>query len=74
MAPTIDMQATGRNIKAMCKASGMRTDEIMHLFGFTTPQSIYKWYRGASIPSIDNLLILSDVLKTKIDEIIVRRS
>ena len=41
------------------------------IFGFTNPQTIYKWQNGDCVPSIDNLVILAAVLGVTIDEILV---
>lgn len=69
--PVINMTATGSNIKSLIKSNNLKVSDIQKLFGFNTPQSIFKWMRGESIPSIDNLVILSHILNTTIDEIIV---
>ena len=34
-------------------------------------QAIYKWQHGDNIPSVDNLIILADVLGVSMDDIIV---
>jgi transcriptional regulator with XRE-family HTH domain len=69
--PVINMTATGTNIKALIKAKGLRVTELQNILGFNTPQSIFKWMRGESIPSIDNLVILAHILNVTIDEIII---
>lgn len=71
--PIIDPVATGDNIKQLIKKSGIPIKELYHLFGFATPQAIYKWQQGSAIPTVDNLVILADVFNVTIDEIIVRR-
>lgn len=47
--PTINMTETGRNIEAMRKKIGMTVKELQEIFGFATPQAIYKWQQGAAI-------------------------
>ena len=37
-------------------------------------QAIYKWQKGTALPSLDNLVILSGILGTTLDEIIVKSS
>ena len=69
--PAIDMVATGRNIQAMRKAAGISVRDLQDVFGFGTPQAIYKWQRGTAMPTIDNLVVLAAVLQVKIDDIIV---
>ena len=41
------------------------------VFGFATPQAIYKWQRGTALPSVDNLVLLSAVFGVPVDEILV---
>ena len=69
--PTIDMAATGRNIEAMRKAAGFSVRDLQDVFGFGTPQAIYKWQHGTSMPTIDNMVILASVFGVKIDDILV---
>ena len=45
--------------------------DMQAVFGFATPQAIYKWIHGTAMPSIDNLVILAAVLGVTMDEIIV---
>lgn len=69
--PAIDMVATGRNIMKLRKAAGLSVREMQNIFGFTTPQAIYKWQHGTAMPTIDNLVVLAAVLEVTIDEILV---
>ena len=69
--PAIDMAATGRNIVKLREAAGLTVKELQDIFGFATPQAIYKWQRGKAMPTIDNLVVLAAVLKVPVDEIIV---
>ena len=63
-------RATGQNIKSLRTAAGISVRELQVIFGFTNPQSIYSWQNGSSLPTIDNLIILSTILGVTIDEII----
>ena len=40
--PTIDMYATGQNIKSMVKKQKITVNKMQEAFGFNTPQAIYK--------------------------------
>ena len=71
MIPTIDMIATGRNIIRLREAAGLSVRELQDIFGFATPQAIYKWQHGTALPSIDNLVVLGAVLQVPVDDIIV---
>ena len=70
-APTINMAATGANIKALLKARGLKVADVQIMCGFNTPQAIFKWMRGDAMPSIDNLVILAHLLGVTIDQIII---
>ena len=69
--PRINMAATGRNIVQLRKQVGMSVRDIQTVFGFSTPQAIYKWQRGAAMPTIDNLVVLAAVFGVPVDAIIV---
>lgn len=71
---TIDTVATGANIRAMVKAKGMKIADIQDVFGFNTPQAIFKWFRGDAMPTIDNMVIMADTFGVKIDDIIVTKT
>ncbi len=71
MVPTINMEATGRNIRRLREKAGLTVKDIQDIFGFATPQAIYKWQRGTAMPTLDNLVVLSVVLEVTIDEILV---
>ena len=67
----IDMAGTGQNIVTLRKAAGVSVKDLQDVFGFATPQAIYKWQHGTALPTIDNLVILAAVLGVKIDDILV---
>ena len=69
--PIINMAATGQNINMLRKKAGITVKDLQMIFGFATPQAIYKWIHGTSMPTIDNLVSLAAVLNVTIDEIIV---
>ena len=72
--PVIDMTATGINITRMRTAAGMTVKDVQDVFGFSTPQAIYKWQRGTALPTVDNLVVLAAVFGVKIDDILVFQS
>ena len=69
--PTIDLIATGKNIENLRKEAGYSVKELQEIFGFRTPQAIYKWQHGTALPTVDNLVLLSAIFKVSIDEILV---
>ena len=69
--PVIDMTATGINITRMRVNAGMTVRDLQDIFGFTTPQAIYKWQRGTALPTVDNLVVLAAVFGVRIDDILI---
>ena len=68
--PTIDMSRTGVNIKNLRQQVGMSVKDLQDIFGFATPQAIYKWQRGTALPTIDNLIVLAAIFKVHIEDIL----
>lgn len=69
--PVIDMIRTGQNIGRLRKQAGLSVRDLQDIFGFATPQAIYKWQQGAALPTIDNLVVLAAVLQVRLDDILV---
>ncbi len=69
--PSIDMVRTGENIARMRQNAGLTVKDLQDLFGFTTPQAIYKWQHGAALPTVDNLVVLAAVFGVTVDDILV---
>ena len=70
MTPTIDMAGTGQNIMRLRKQAGLSVRDLQDIFGFSTPQAIYKWQHGAALPAIDNLVVLAAVFQVSMDDIV----
>ena len=69
--PVIDMIGTGQNIARLRKQAGLSVRDLQDVFGFATPQAIYKWQQGAALPTLDNLVVLAAVLQVRMDDILV---
>lgn len=69
--PTINLKATGERIQELRKARGLKVSELSEFMGFTEPQAVYKWQRGESLPTVDNLYALSKILRTSMEDILV---
>jgi len=69
--PTIDMIKTGENIFRLRIEAGYSVRDLQEIFGFTTPQAIYKWQRGIAMPTVDNLAVLAAIFHVRIDDIII---
>ena len=70
LVPVVDMKLTGQNIASLRVKRGISVRELQHMLGFTTPQSIYKWQRGETLPTLENLAALACILDVSMDDIL----
>ena len=49
----------------------MTVRDLQEVFGFATPQAVYKWQRGTALPTVDNLVVLAAVFGVRIDDILI---
>ena len=68
---SIQQKETGKQIKKLLKENGYTVKDVQRAMGFENPQAIYKWISGRSLPSLDNFVILSRLLHTSIEDILV---
>lgn len=71
MIPTINLISTGQNITKLHEQAGLTVRDLQNIFGFSTPQAIYEWKRGKTLPTIDNLVGLASVLNVSIEDILI---
>ena len=69
--PVVNMKQTGQNITMLREQRGLSVKQLQRMMGFTTPQAIYKWQHGESLPTVDNLVALSATFAVPIDAILV---
>lgn len=69
--PTINLIKTGENIVRLREMNGLTVKDLQNIFGFATPQAIYKWQHGAALPTVDNLMVLAALFHVHMDEILV---
>ncbi len=68
--PVIDIKRTGQNIKHIMQMRGMTVKDIQAFLELSTPQSIYHWFDGRNLPTLDNLYALSELFCLPIDTLI----
>lgn len=69
--PVIDLAGTGRRIERQRRQAGLTVRDLQTYFGFEYPQAIYKWQRGESLPTVDNLLALAKLLQVSMEDLLV---
>ena len=70
--PVIDLHSTGARINELRRERGITVDELRIYLGMNNPNSIYKWFRGEVLPTLENMYALSVILEVPIDAIIGR--
>ena len=63
----LDMVAIGQNIKWLMRERGYTVKDVQTYLKLGTAQSIYHWFDGKSMPTIDNLYALSDLFCLPVD-------
>ncbi|MBQ8159801.1 MAG: helix-turn-helix transcriptional regulator [Clostridia bacterium] len=64
------MQRTGRTISALREQRGLSVKQLQERLGLATPQAIYKWQRGETMPTVDNLVILAGIFSVPLDDLV----
>lgn len=71
---TIDMEKTGIKLRRYADSFGYSVKDIQQYLGLSCPQSIYRWFKGGILPSVDNLLRLSELFHVHMEELLVKRN
>ena len=69
--PVLNTAATGARIRELRKNHKLTVEQVRDFLGLESTQSIYKWQRGDSMPTIDNLYALSTLFETSVDDILI---
>ena len=68
------MDATGAKIKSLMKQRGITPRQLQIILNFPYVQTVYNWFSGKNMPTIDNLIVLAQVLGVTMDDIIVTKT
>ncbi|MCQ2610256.1 MAG: helix-turn-helix domain-containing protein [Treponema sp.] len=71
LKPVVNLPETGIKIKTLMKQSGVSARQLQELMDFPYIQTVYNWTRGLNLPTIDNLVVLSQIFGVSINEIVV---
>ncbi len=66
----LDIPATGRRIKELMDAKGITIRETCEKLNVSF-QAVYKWQKGESLPTINNLFLLSRLLDVNLEDMLV---
>ena len=68
--PVINLPKTGAKIDLLRKKANLSVKDIQKIFGFSTPQAVYKWIHGINLPTVDNLVILAEIFDVTVEDIL----
>ena len=71
LKPVLDLAATGAKIKTVMKDKGITARELQIIMDFPYVQTIYNWFAGKNMPTIDNLIVLAKILAVPMDDLVV---
>ena len=66
---TINKELVGRNIHYLREKNNYTVEAMSDIFIIST-NSVYKWQRGETLPTIENLYKLSRMFEVSLDEIL----
>lgn len=67
----IDMEETGKKIKHLMETEDITVIQVKEFLGLATKQTVYKWFWGKSIPSIESAFALAALFEIKVDDLFV---
>ena len=70
MTIAIDKVRTGQQIRLLMEKRGVTVRDVKNALSLACVQSVYHWLDGQSMPTLDNLYVLSDLLKVPMDMLV----
>ena len=70
MIPVIDKKKTGIHLRRIMDERGLSVKDIQQYLGLGSVQSVYHWLNGLSMPTIDNLYVLSELFQMPVDDML----
>ena len=67
----IDPIKTGKKLKQLLELEGYNVKHIQEYLHLSCPQSIYRWYKGKALPSVEHLYALSKLLQVHMEDLFV---
>lgn len=71
---SLDMIKTGEKIHDIFIKNGCTVKDIQCFLNFACPQSIYRWIKGQTMPSIDNLYRMAEIFQIHMEDLLVTKN
>lgn len=69
--PVINMEQTGKQITELRNKANLTVNDIKEALELTTVNAVYKWQRGQTLPTLDNLVALAALFGCTINDIVI---
>lgn len=67
----ISKSGTGKRLRRLMEEYGLTVREVQEEMELESQQAVYKWLNGKTMPSTENLLVLSKLLHLPMEELLV---
>ena len=67
----IDIVLTGKKIHSVMNEKGYSVKELQETLNLSCPQPVYRWIRGYTLPSVDNLYRLHKIFGVHMEDMII---
>lgn len=70
---SVDMVKTGQTLKRACAYREISAREMQRQLNLGSVQAVYNWFHGVRIPTVDNLMAISRLLRLPVDALLVEK-
>lgn len=71
MIPVIDKSATGARLRELMEQHNLNAKDIQSYLSLGCVQTVYRWFEGVNVPTLDNLYALSGLFGVSMDDMVV---
>ena len=68
--PGLDLKQSGNILRYQIRRSGYSVRDIQDYLVLSCPQPVYRWFQGKTLPSVDHLYALSQLLGVHMEELL----
>jgi len=65
------MKKTGEWLRYLCKRKNLTVADIQEKLKIASNQAIYAWFNGKTLPSLNNMYALGDLMGISVNDMIV---
>lgn len=69
--PVIDNSLTGQHLREVCRQKNISAGQVHQSLCLGSTQTVYDWFKGRTLPSLENMVALSVLLGYTVEDLIV---